>query len=110
MGIQRKAVRVLDDLLAQDLPSASWSLYPEGPARLYGQVLHSGAETPEDIGLAHQEIEQWARFLGVDVVPHPYPSNETVQLWVEGTYEGVEIHMAAIVPDDGGAWEHRRQH
>ncbi|XVQ08704.1 hypothetical protein ACQP1W_40070 [Spirillospora sp. CA-255316] len=74
------------------------------PLRLYGQVVHSGAETPKGIAAAHEEIEQWARFLDVDVVTRPHTQYETLHLLVEGVYKGVGIHMAAIVPDDGGAW------
>ncbi|GAA2416555.1 hypothetical protein GCM10010191_28710 [Actinomadura vinacea] len=105
--VQLKAVRVLADMLSRDLPPANWTVYPLKPPHLYGQVVHSGAETPNGISAAHDEIEQWARFLGVDVVAQPHTPYETIHLMAEGVYEGVEVDVAAIIPDDGGAWRER---
>jgi hypothetical protein len=104
---QLKAVRVLADLLTQDLPPAAWSVYARSPARLHGNVEHSGSDTPDGIGAAHDEIEQWARFLKVDMVTRQNARRETLHLLAEGVYEGVTIEVVAIVPDDGGAWRER---
>ncbi|TDD64341.1 hypothetical protein E1293_41620 [Actinomadura darangshiensis] len=106
---QQPAVRVLADVLPLDLPLASWTVHPWGPVCLTGHVGPPGADTPDKIGAAYDAIEQWARFLRVDVVARPYAPGETIHLQARGTHGGVEIHMLAVVPDDGGAWRHRRE-
>jgi hypothetical protein len=104
---QLKKVRVLADLLSLDLPPVSWSLDTYEMSCLEGQVVHSGAETPGDIRAAHDEIEQWARFLGVDVVVRPHTPYETLHLHATAVYRDVKIDVVAIVSDDGGAWWQR---
>ncbi|MFC5746452.1 hypothetical protein [Actinomadura rugatobispora] len=107
VAAQLKAVQVLAELLAQDLPPTAWSVYARSPACLHGNVEHSGSDTPDGIGAAHDEIEQWARFLKVDVVTRQNARRETLHLLAEGVHKGVEIEVVAIVPDDGGAWRER---
>ncbi|XVQ08690.1 hypothetical protein ACQP1W_39990 [Spirillospora sp. CA-255316] len=108
MGDQLKAVQVLADLLSHDLPPASWTVPPKWGARLHGLVSATHeAQTPDGIAAAHDKIERWARFLGVDVVVEPVARHETIHLNADGVYKGVEIQMYSVIPDDGGAWRER---
>lgn len=90
---QIAAARVLMDLLNEDLPLASWSLYAHDGG-LSGQISPSQGSVQERLA----DMQKWADRLGQQIDVTRYEKRTGGSVNVAGAIDGVRIYIFAAFP------------